>query len=62
MAQENQMILKLVLLIILHVNKQGKSEGFDNCNQPSNLIQTLFKSLIFQPIWPRNLMDDLEKQ
>ena len=56
------MILKLVLLIILHENKQGKSEGFDSYDQPSNLIQTWFTSLIFQPIWPRNLMDDLEKQ
>ena len=55
------MILKFCL-IILHENKQGKSEGFDSCDQPSNLIQTWFKSLIFQPIWPRNLMDDLEKQ
>ena len=57
------MILKLVLFNnFLHENKQGKSEGVDNCDQPSNLIQTLFKLLIFQPIWPRNLMDDLEKQ
>ena len=49
-------------LIILHENKQGKSEGLDSCDQPNNLTQTWFKSLIFQPIWPRNVMDDLEKQ
>ena len=41
--------------------EQGKSEGFDNCNWPSNLAQTGFKSLIFQPVWPWNLMDNLEK-
>ena len=43
------MILKLVCLIILHENKQCKSEGFDSCDQPSNLTQIWFKSLIFQP-------------
>ena len=48
--------------MILHENKQGKSEGFDSCDQPSNLTPAWFKSLIFQPIWPRKLMDDLEKQ
>ena len=42
--------------------KQGKSEGFDSCNRPSNLTQIGFKSLIFQPVWPWNLMDDPEKQ
>ena len=58
------MILKLVLfncLIILHEYKQGKSEGFDSCDQPSNQFK-LYSNQIFQPIWPRNLMDDLEKQ
>ena len=29
--------------------KQGKSEGFDICDPPSNLTQIGFKSLIFQP-------------
>ena len=53
------MILKLVLFNHLAWKKQGKSEGFDSCDQPSNLIQTLFKSLIFQAIWPKNLMDTL---
>ena len=43
-------------------NKQGKSEGFDNWDRPSNLTQIWFKSLIFQPMWPWNLMDNLEKQ
>ena len=42
--------------------EQGKSEGFDSCDRPSNLTQIGLKSLIFQPVWPWNLMDDLEKQ
>ena len=36
--------------------KQGKSEGFDSCDRPSNLTQIGFKSSIFQPVWPWNLM------
>ena len=39
---------------------QGKSEGFDSCDRPSNVTQTEFDSLIFRPVWPWNLMDDLE--
>ena len=39
----------------------GKSEGFDSCDRPSNLTQIGFKSSIFQPVWPWNLTDDLEK-
>ena len=31
------------------LDKQGKSEGFDSCDRPSNLTETGFKSLIFQP-------------
>ena len=42
--------------------KQGKTEGFDSWDRPSNLTQTGFKSSIFQPVWPWNLMDDHEKQ
>ena len=43
--------------------EQGKSEGFDSCEQPSNLTQTEFKSLIFQPVWPSIFfMDDLKQQ
>ena len=42
--------------------KQGKSEGFDSCDPPSNLTQIGFKSSIFQLVWPSNLMDDPEKQ
>ena len=30
--------------------------------RPSNLTQIGFESLIFQPVWSWNLMDDLEKQ
>ena len=42
-------------------HKQGKSEGFDNCDRPSNLTQIRFKSSILKPVWPWNLMDDPEK-
>ena len=42
--------------------KQGKSEGFDSCDRPGNLTQIGFKSSIFQPVWPCNLMDDPKKQ
>ena len=42
--------------------QQDKSEGFDSCDGPSNLAEIGFKSSIFQPVWPWNLMDDLEKQ
>ena len=41
--------------------QQGKSEGFDSCDRPSNITQIGFKS-IFQPLWPWNLMDDQKKQ
>ena len=34
-------------IIKLNDSQVGKSEGFDCCDQPSNLIQTSFKSLIF---------------
>ena len=44
-----------VLLII-----QGKSEGFDSCDQPSNFTQIGFKLLIFQPVRPSNLPDDVK--
>ena len=30
--------------------QQGKSEGFDSCDWPSNLTQIGFKSSIFQPV------------
>ena len=38
--------------------KQGKSEGFDSCDRPSNLTKIGFKTSIFQPVWRQNLMDD----
>ena len=41
--------------------KQGKSERFVSCDRPSILTQIGFKSSIFLPVWPWNLMDDLEK-
>ena len=42
--------------------QQGKSEGFDSCDRPSNLTQIGFESSIFQPVWPSNLMDNPKKQ
>ena len=30
--------------------EQGKSEGFDSCDQPNNLTQKGLKSLIFQSV------------
>ena len=47
---------------IYKLREQGKSEGFDSCDRPSNLTQIQFKSLIFQPMWPWYLMDDPKKQ
>ena len=41
--------------------EQGKSEGLDTCDRPSNLTQIGFKSSVFQPVWPWNLMDDPKK-
>ena len=32
-----------------HTGKQGKSEGFDSCDRPSNLTQIGFKASIFRP-------------
>ena len=42
--------------------EQGKSEGFDSCDRPSNLTKIGLNSSIFQPVWPWNLMDDQKKQ
>ena len=50
-----------VLAILTDDLEQGKSEGFDSCNWPSNLAQIWSKSSIFQPVWPWNLMDELQK-
>ena len=38
--------------------QQGKSEGFDSCDRPSNLTQIEFKSLIFDG-WPQKTMGHL---
>ena len=43
------------------IMEQGKSEGFDSCDLPTNLTQIGYKSLTFQPMWPWILIDDLEK-
>ena len=50
------------LPLIQAIPSQGKSEGFDSCDWPSNLTQIGLKSSINQPVWPWNLMNDLEKQ
>ena len=39
-----------------------KSKGFDTCDRPSILTQIGFKSSIFRPVRPWNLMDDLKKK
>ena len=49
-------------IICCPFSEQGKSEGFDSWDRPSNLIQIGFKSSIFQPVWPWNWMDDPKKQ
>ena len=41
--------------------QQGKSERFDSCDRPNNLTQIGLKLSIIQPVWPWNLMDDLQK-
>ena len=59
------MYILLILVIILHlptvVEKQGKFGGFDSCYWPSNLTQIGFNSSVNQPVWPWNLMNNLEK-
>ena len=44
-----QQPLKITRMVRLEKNKykQGKSEGFDSCDRPSNLAQTWSKSSIF---------------
>ena len=51
-----------IILLSKNYNKQGKSEGFDSCDRPSNLTQIGFKSSILLPVWPWHLMDDTKKQ
>ena len=45
-----------------HCNEQGKSEGFDSCDRPSNLAQIGFKSSIFRlcylEIWRMTLKNN----
>ena len=54
-------LLYYIVLYSLNEIKQGKSEGFDSCDRPSNLTQMGFKSSNFQPVWPWNLIDDPQK-
>ena len=49
-----------IIIFITILLKQGKSEGFHSCDRPSNLTEIGFKSSFFQPMWPWNLMDDLQ--
>ena len=44
------------------ISEQGKSEGLDSCDRPSNLTHIGFKSSNLQPVWPWNLKDNLKKQ
>ena len=69
-------IITQISSICVRIKKQGKSEGFDSCDRPSNLTQIGFKLSIFQSgnawfgskwtiflaEWPWNLTDDLQKQ
>ena len=57
----NGVTLKTSFHQIWITTEQANSEGFDSCDWPCNLTQIGFKSSIFQPVWPRNLMDDLKK-
>ena len=50
--------IRTVIIQLGLQHEQGKSEGFDSCDQPSNPSQIGFKTSIFQPVWPWNLMDD----
>ena len=50
-----KLISNWVLLII-----QGKSEGFDSCDRPSNFTQYGFKLMIIQPVRPWNLPADFK--
>ena len=54
-------LTNLLMQLKQMVYHQGKSEGFDSCDWPSNLAQIEFKLSIFQPVWPWNLMDDLKQ-
>ena len=46
---------------MLTLLKQGKSEGFDSCNLPGNFTQIGYKLSVSHPMWPWNLMNDLNK-
>ena len=61
-ARKIQIYIGYQTIQFITTTKLGKSEGFDSCDRPSNLTKVGFKSLIFQPLWPWNLMNDLEKQ
>ena len=39
------------------ISQQGKSEGFDSCDQPNKFTQIGVKSSILEPMWSWNLMD-----
>ena len=47
-SKMNAVIHAQLTFQMLTLLKQGKSEGFDSCDRPSNLTQTGFKLSIFQ--------------
>ena len=69
---ENQNSYKLIinpllvyLLNYLAETQQGKPEGFDSCDWPSNIAQIVFKSTklpICRLVGLSNLTDDFAKQ
>ena len=56
----NNSISFSVSLYHMSHDQQGKTEGFDSCDQPRNLTQIGFKSSIFLPVSLWNLMGDLK--
>ena len=45
------------------MQKQGKSEGFESCDRPIDQKRPIWVKIgDVLPVWPWNLMDDLEKQ
>ena len=59
-AEMHRCIWSTFRISLLQEN-QGKSERVDSSDRPSNLTQFGFW-FDFQPVWPWNLTDDLEKQ
>ena len=61
MTQQETNALKLMYDVIWY--KQGKSEGFESWDRPIVRERPIWvKSVMFCPVRPGNLMDDLGKQ